>query len=76
MKKRYFIIFIKDCFDNKESQCLSQCCISLKRYCDQGNLEKQAFNWGLAYSSSRLVYDHHDRNKVPKGRALEHTYLI
>lgn len=31
---------------------LASCCSIVKRHCIQGNLQKKALNWGLAYSSS------------------------
>jgi hypothetical protein len=48
--------------------------MAVKRYHDQGNLQRKAFNWGLAYSLRNLVYHHHhhgrewaDRHVAGKG---------
>jgi hypothetical protein len=33
-----------------DTQCLGYCSVAVKRHRDQGDLQKKAFKWGLAYS--------------------------
>lgn len=43
---------------NIEAECLSYCSIVIERHHNQGNLQNETFNWGLAYSFRVLVRDH------------------
>lgn len=46
------------------SWCLNYCSVAGNRYHDQGNFEKEVFNWGFVYSFRGCVLDHHGGNKA------------
>ena len=53
-----------------ETRCPNYCSIAMKRDCDQGNLQKKAFNWRLVYSFRGLAHNHHSRECGSKQKSL------